>query len=117
MKKTTKCKNGIMPAIIITFIVINLLMGFYVSDFTNNILDLKYAITKTDLSDSGTIQTLKLKNGSKNTAMEIKICNKLFIIYDNEELYDYINSNFKEGNRVNITYLPYSKRLLTIEKQ
>lgn len=47
--------------------------------------------------------------------MEIKINNKLFII--NEKLYDYINSNFKEGNRVNIEYLPHSMLLVNIEKK
>lgn len=117
MKYTKGCKNGLIPAVVVTFIVVNLLMGFFLLDFTNNVLDLKYAITKTDISDSGIIQSLKIRQGKKLSTMEIKINNKVFIIDENEKLYDYINSNFKEGNRVNIEYLPHSMLLVNIQKQ
>lgn len=117
MKYTKQCKNGLIPAVVVTFIVVNLLMGFYLLDFTNNVLDLKYAITKTDMSDSGVIQSLKIKEGKKESIMEIKINNKLFTLYEKEKLYDYINTNFKEGNKVNIEYLPHSMMLVDINKK
>ncbi|MDO5517755.1 MAG: hypothetical protein Q4F66_09375 [Clostridium sp.] len=117
MKHTQKCSNGIIPAIVITFIVVSFLMGFYVSDFTNNVLDLKYAVTRTDLNDTGFIQAIKIKTGSKGPIMKIKINNKLFSIHEDEKLYDYINNNFKEGYKVYIEYLPHTMKLVNIERE
>lgn len=116
MKYSSKVKSRLLPAIVITIMVIIILTGFFVTDFKGNILDLKYAVTKTTVNESGPIEKIKLNEYEKSTNIELKIKNKIFIIHDYDYLYDYINDNFKKGEKVDIEFLPHSMKLITIEK-
>ena len=116
IKYTKKIKNGLLSAIIITVMVINILTAFFLLDFKGNILDLKYAITKTAVEESGPIEKIKVNERKNSAVMELRVKNKIFIIYDYDEFFDYINENFKKGEKVNIEFLPNSKKLINIEK-
>lgn len=117
VKYKEKINSPYKHAFIILFIVINLLMGFFALDVLNNVRDLKYAIAKTDVKDSGVIRNIAIENDKKYSSIDIKINKKVFTIYENEQLYDYIKNNLKNGNKVNIEYLPNSMKLINIEKQ
>ena len=117
VKYKEKINSPYKHAFIILFIVINILMGFFALDVPNNVRDLKYAIAKTDVKDSGVIRNIAIENDKKYSSIDIKINKKVFTIYENEQLYDYIKNNLKNGNKVNIEYLPNSMKLINIEKQ
>ncbi|MEW9095438.1 MAG: hypothetical protein AB2417_10195 [Clostridiaceae bacterium] len=115
-----KSKKHLKTMLLTLMLLFTVGLNFYVQPYSLSLMakitDLPYVVSKNYVEEVTTIEYIDMINRSDYQYIEIETNNKnKFVIFNDDNIYDYILENCYEGDVVKIKYLPNTEDLIYIK--